>query len=336
MRTLIVGPSWVGDMVMAQSLFMVLKGRNPDMAIDVLAPDWSRPLLARMSQVQEAISMPLRHGELGLAKRYRLGCSLRGRYDRAIVLPNSFKSALVPFYARIPQRIGYVGEMRWGVLTDARWLDKKRLPRTTDRFIALGLNRQETLPDFPPVPALQRYPGRVCATFRGHSLPLAGGPILVLCPGAEYGPAKCWPEEYFKVLAKTCAHAGWRIWVLGTEKEVALGAAIAAAAGSRGFNLAGQTSLDEAVDLISFADAVVTNDSGLMHVAAALKRPVVAIFGSSDPRHTPPLHPQAQVLSLALACAPCFKRHCPLGHLKCLRDIHPEMVLERLALVGAR
>ncbi|MBF0139970.1 MAG: lipopolysaccharide heptosyltransferase II [Magnetococcales bacterium] len=318
-------------MVMAQPLFKLLKLKNPDCPIDVLAPPWSQAVLERMPEVRATIELPLQHGELGLGKRYRLGISLKGNYQHAIVLPNSFKSALIPFFARIPRRTGFIGEMRLGLLNDWRRLDKQRYPQTVQRFAALSLAPGETLPTPLPLPHLTHKPERVCATLRGWGLPLDQRPNLAFCPGAEFGPAKRWPIHHFQTLARMCVQEGWRILVLGSSKEKAWGEAIAQSAGEQGVNLAGSTSLSEAVDLLSFVQAVVTNDSGLMHVAAALNRPVVALFGSSDPKHTPPLAPLARIISRNLPCAPCFKRHCPLKEpAPCLEEITPDDVLRHL------
>ncbi|HYY16736.1 MAG TPA: lipopolysaccharide heptosyltransferase II, partial [Gammaproteobacteria bacterium] len=190
-QVLIVGPSWVGDMVMAQSLFRVLKQRHPAIHIDVLAPAWSRPLLTRMPEVRNALELPLRHGELRLTRRYQLGRSLRtSGYEWSIVLPNSFKSALVPFWARIPQRTGYVGELRLGVLNDVRRLDKARLPMTVQRFMTLGLPPGDPLPGPPfPTPHLTVEAAAVVRSLERLGLRPAAR-LLALCPGAEFGPAK--------------------------------------------------------------------------------------------------------------------------------------------------
>ncbi len=328
---LVIGPSWVGDMVMAQPLFKIIKAKNPDAAIDCLAPSWSQPLVERMPEIRQGIDLPLQHGQLGLSQRRHLGQTLKGRYRQAIVLPNSFKSALIPLFARIPRRTGFIGEVRFGLLNDPRWLDKKKHPQTAQRFVALGLERNEPLPNPFPAPHLTHRPERVCATLRGWGIPLDGRPNIAFCPGAEFGPAKRWPMHHFQTLATLCVREGWRVLVLGSAKEQPLGEAIAQAAGEYAINLAGSTSLGEAVDLLSFVQAVVTNDSGLMHVAAALDRPVIALFGSSDPHHTPPLSPRAHIITRNLPCAPCFKRHCPLHpRAPCLEEITPSMVLHSL------
>ena len=325
-RLLIIGPSWVGDMVLAQSLFKLLKQRHPDSRLDVLAPAWTHPLLARMPEVDEAVAAPFVHGRLDLGVRYRLGRQLRTRdYDRAIVLPNSLKSAIVPFVARARVRTGFIGEWRYGLLNDIRGLDKRKLPRTVDRFVALALPPDEVLPDI-PLPRLKPDTDKARATLSRLNRQLPATPVLGLCPGAEYGPAKRWPAENFAEVAKAGLAKGWEVWLFGSNKDKPETDAVQSLTQNRCFDLAGKTTLEEAIDLLSLTAAVVTNDSGLMHVAAALERPVVALYGSSDPKHTPPMSSKATVLYLGLSCSPCFERECPLGHLNCLRQIGPERV----------
>ncbi len=317
-------------MVLAQSLFKVLKQRHPTSRIDVLAPAWTLPLLARMPEVNAGIALPFGHGEAALGARWRLGRQLRARaYDRAIVLPNSLKSALVPFAAHARVRTGFVGELRYGLLNDIRRLDKRALPRTVDRFVALALPAGEALPAIPnpQLRADRDHAARALARL-GRTLPTA--PVLGLCPGAEYGPAKRWPAEYYACVARAKLDQGWEVWLFGSEKDAPVTRAIQEHTRGRCLDLAGRTALAEAIDLLALCTAVVTNDSGLMHVAAALDRPVVALYGSSDPHHTPPMSAHATVLYRGLSCSPCFARECPLGHLNCLRDIKPEQVLAAL------
>lgn len=329
-RLLVIGPSWVGDMVLAQSLFRVLKQHHPDSRLDVLAPAWTHPLLARMPEVDAAIAAPFVHGRLDLGLRWRLGRELRvHHYDRAIVLPNSLKSAIVPFIARARVRTGFTGEWRYGLLNDVRRLDQQKLPRTVDRFVALALARAAALPEI-PMPRLQADADKARATLsRWNRLPPTT-PVLGLCPGAEYGPAKRWPAEYFAAVAQAALAEGREVWLFGSDKDKLETAAVQSLTQGRCLDLAGQTTLEEAIDLLSLTAAVVSNDSGLMHVAAALDRPVVALYGSSDPRHTPPMSDKATVLYLGLSCSPCFARECPLGHLNCLQQLAPERVLTAL------
>lgn len=327
---LVVGPSWVGDMVMAQSLFKVLRCRAPGTTIDVLAPGWSRPLLERMPEVTRAIDMPLGHGKFGLRTRWQLGRQLHARgYAQAILLPNSWKSGLVPFFAGIPRRTGWLGEQRYGLLNDIRKLDKARLSMTVQRFVALAEEPHASLPQIPP-PFLQVDPDSVQHSLAELNITPPAGPLLALCPGAEYGPAKRWPAAYYAKLAANMLKQGWSAWLFGSEKDALVCEQVNREAGGLCINLAGRTSLNQAVDLLSISRAVVTNDSGLMHVAAALERPLLALYGSSDPTFTPPLNAAAQILSLRLACSPCFKRKCPLEHLQCLRDISVEKVQDAL------
>ncbi|MDR2688239.1 MAG: lipopolysaccharide heptosyltransferase II [Azoarcus sp.] len=338
-KILVVGPSWVGDMVMAQSLFKVLRATD-DCLIDVLAPAWSLPVLARMPEVNRGWTMPLGHGELGFGKRWALGRELgREAYAQAIILPGSLKSALVPFFARIPQRTAYRGEMRYLLVNDMHRLDRAALPMTVQRFIALGLPRGALQPSPFPLPRLVADAENQRALSARFGFDVARPPIAFM-PGAEYGPAKQWPPAHYATLARALVDRGFQIWVLGSDKDSAAARVIAeaqstdSAQSTNVFDLSGRTTLGDAIDLLAMARAAVTNDSGLMHVAAALEVPLVAIFGSSSPEHTPPLATRVAIESLRLACAPCFKRHCPLGHTRCLTDIDPERVLAALDGLG--
>lgn len=323
---LVVGPAWVGDMVLAQALFMRLHELVADCTIDVIAPPWSVPLLKRMPQVREGLELNLRHGEFGFQDRRRLGHSLRPRhYGRAIVLPSSWKSALVPFFARIPRRTGYIGEFRFGLLNDSRQLQKALLKTTVERFVALAEDcTSRKTPDV-PVPRLSTDIQRAIELRSALGLP--PGPAVAFMPGAEYGPSKRWPAEYFAELARNLGKRGVHTWVLGSVKEVELGSTIRSESGHVASNLCGRTSLADVVDLIAQCSVAVSNDSGLMHVAAATGVPVVAIYGSSTPSHTPPLTDHKQVHYLQLGCSPCFQRTCPFGHTNCLHDIRPVEVL---------
>lgn len=332
-RILVVGPSWVGDMVMAQSLFMTLKAGG-ECEIDVLAPEWSLPILARMPEVNRGIVMPLGHGQLELGLRWKLGRQLATiGYGQAIVLPGSLKSALVPFFAGIPQRTGFRGEMRYLLVDDMRMLDKRRLPMTVQRFVALGRAVNKPLPEPLPLPRLVADPDNQQRVRARLGLP-GDRPAIAFMPGAEYGPAKQWPLPHFAALAETLRERGYQVWVLGSNKDREAGDVIAADLEDSVFNLCGKTGLGDAVDLLAACAAAVTNDSGLMHVAAALDVPLVALYGSSSPDHTPPLAQRVAVRYLRLDCSPCFKRVCPLGHTRCLTDITPASVVEALASLG--
>jgi len=330
---LIVGPSWIGDMVMAQSLFITLKQRYPDCKIDVLAPQWSLPILKRMPEVSEGISADVSHGEFSFFKRRKLGLSLRSKkYTHAIIIPRSWKSALIPFFAGIPVRTGYKGEMRYGLLNDIRMLDKGILSQTVQRYVAHAYQNNPQIPPDIPFPCLRSDAGNQSYLLDKLGLK-SDDPVLCMMPGAEYGPAKQWPIEYYAQLAKTLADAGWQIWIIGSDKDKSAGEKIAAAAPVETFNLCGKTQLADAVDLLSLASSVVSNDSGLMHVAAAVGIEVNVIYGSSTPDYTPPLiiEEKKNIFYLDLDCSPCFKRECPLGHMKCLRDIEVKDVFAKIS-----
>ncbi len=323
---LVVGPSWVGDMVMAQALFMRLRQLHPQAAVDVLAPGWSLPILARMPEVREGIELPLGHGEFGFSVRRRAGLALRGKnYAQALVLPGSWKSALTPYFAGIPRRTGYRREFRYGLLNDLRRLDKTVLPTTVQQFLALAEDGAVTQAPPIPQPRLRHDAQRIAALREQLGLD-PRQPAVALMPGAEYGPAKRWPPEYFAELSGRLTGAGYQVWVLGSAKERELGAAIAQGR-AQIHDLCGRTRLEDVVDLLAAARTAVSNDSGLMHVAAAVGTPLVAIYGSSSPKMTPPLSPSVRLLYLGLDCSPCFERTCPLGHLNCLRQIGVEQVL---------
>jgi heptosyltransferase-2 len=282
----------------------------------------------RMPQVAATHALPFGHGELKLAERRRFARTLP-HYDRAVVLPNSFKSALIPWHAGIAVRTGYRGEMRYGLLNDMRILDRKGLPLIVERYAALAQGAGEALARPVPEPRLAIDADARRATAAKFGVDL-DRPVAVFAPGAEYGPAKRWPPRHFASLAATLISRGFQVWLLGSKADAEITAQIQKLSGDACSDFAGRTSLDEAIDLMSFAAQVVTNDSGLMHIAAALDRPTAAIFGSSSPAFTPPLSARARIVTLKLECSPCFQRECPLGHTHCLVTLQPARVLEVL------
>lgn len=324
---LVIGPSWVGDMVMAQSLFIELKRQYPNAGIDVVAPEWSIPLIARMPEIRQGIGLPVKHRELGLMRRWSIAKGLRNRnYRQAIVLPRSIKSALLPVFANIPQRTGYRGEYRYGLINDIRKMPP--LPdQTVRRFVALGLPQDAGQSDFVcAYPRLRIDPQNQTDAVKRLSLDVTA-PAVGIMPGAEYGPAKQWPPEYYAELIVQLAVKGYQAWIFGSNKDHSTAEKIIQQAGGRGINLCGKTSLPDVVDLIALTKVSVSNDSGLMHVAAAVDCPVVAIYGSSDPLFTPPLSDRAEVMYLGIECSPCFQRTCRFGHYDCLRGIAVNPVL---------
>lgn len=329
-KYLIIGPSWVGDMVMAQSLFIELKKREPQCQIDVLAPAWTAALIDRMPEVSELIAGNFNHGKLSFFERIKLGKSLRSKgYTNAILLPNSLKSALVPAVAKIPVRTGFIGEQRWGFLNDIRKLDKQAAPMTVQRFVALALQKNAAVCDVSSIPVPKLVVDKQAAKTVLHDNKLnTSAKVLVLCPGAEFGSSKQWPVTHYAELASHYLAQGWQVWQLGSDKDLQVCLELDAITGHKTRVLAGKTSLPQAIDLISLASLVVANDSGLMHIAAALQIPLVAVYGSTDPCHTPPLSNNHKIARLGLDCSPCFKRECPLTHLHCLRNLMPSQIIK--------
>ena len=299
---------------MAQPLLARLREKAPDARLDVLAPEWVAAVVRRMPEVDDVIAVELRHGALELRRRWKIGRELKARgYQQAIVLPNTWKSALVPFFADIPLRSGYVGESRYGLLN---LLYRKKAADMPLHYAALSEPPGKAIPLPLAQPRLRAVPHQIASARARFGLPEH---YVVLCPGAEYGPAKRWP--YFRELA---ALFSLPVVLLGSANDRE------AAADVPGTNLAGKTTLEEAIDLIAGAALVVSNDSGLMHVAAALGRPQVALFGSSSPLQTPPQSNAARVLWLRVECSPCFQRVCPLGHFRCMREMTVAMVQKEI------
>ena len=330
--SLVIAPQWIGDAVMTEPLMRRLAARGERLTVGALP--WVAPVYRAMPQVAEVIEFPFAHGGLQWAARRAMAKTLRGRFDTAYVCPNSLKSALLPWWAGIGKRVGYLGENRWGLLN-------QRLPNPPEGarppmvafYSALSLEAGLDADR----PQLQLAPGAAERALVAQGLPAQG--FYVLAPGAEYGPAKRWPAAHFATLARQLALP---VLLLGSGKDAEVCAEIASAVNAHKtghcVDLAGKTSLDQAIALIASAKAMVSNDSGLMHVAAAFGVPQVAVFGSSSPLHTPPLSDKATVLWLKndplyqppLDCAPCFARECPLGHTRCLNDIAPAKVLSVL------
>lgn len=310
---------------MSQPALALLRTQDPSCCIDVFAAAWVAPVYRRMREVRQVVENPFAHGDLALNKRRRVGHELKkADYDRVIVLPNTLKSGLVPWFAGIPQRTGYLGEQRFGLLNDLRRFDPRITPRLVDRYAALAAARAG-MPLAPtPNPRLIADPQNRSRVL--ERLNLAGCQALAaLCPGAEYGPAKRWPAAHYSALASRLIADGYTVCIIGSSKDAAIGEEITALAPGV-HNLCGKTTLEESVDLLSAMALTVTNDSGLMHVAAALDIPVIAVFGSSSPSYTPPLSTKAHIVRLELECSPCLQRECPLGHLRCLKELLPEQV----------
>lgn len=330
-KILIISPAWIGDVVISQALFKYIKQQCAETIIDILAPRWSHELLATMPEINEIFDLPIGRGQFQLKKRWQLGRSFRKKmYQQAIILPNSWKSAIIPLAAGIPLRTGWLGEMRFGLLNDWRILDKKKYPRMIQRFLALGAaktiaNKSINWQLYKPY--LVVNPKNINSNLKNLSLVIKDTPLLILCPGAAFGPAKRWPADYFAEVARVKKAENWQIFLLGAQSDEAIGHSVQKLAGNTCINLIGKTSLLQALNLLAKATLVISNDSGLMHLAAALRRPLIALYGSSSPEFTPPLSEQAKILYLKLNCSPCFERNCPLVHLNCLKQLKPNLVL---------
>ena len=332
-RLLVISPNWIGDAVMAQPLLQLLRRQHPDAAIDVLAPGWVAPVWRAMDEVDTVIEAPFRHGALQLRERWAFARQLRRRgYGAAYVLPNTMKFALIPWLAGIPKRVGYRGEMRYGLLNVVH-RDERKPKRPMVSFYAALASVPVAVapkPDALPRPALSASPAQ-----QAHALERAGldaaRPLLVFAPGAEFGSAKRWPAAHFAELANTVLARlpAMQVVLLGSGKDRSVCDEIVALAPAA-HNLAGSTSLDQAIALIAAARAVVSNDSGLLHIASALNRAIVALYGPTDPSHAPPFSDVAESLWLHLECSPCKKRECPLGHHNCMRQMTPDMVWQPL------
>ena len=331
-RILVIAPNWIGDAVMSEPLLAAIKATHPHAVIDVLATPWVAPIYRACNEVTELIEADLRHGQLQWSVRRTLANQIKKReYVTCYVLPNSLKSALIPWMANIPVRIGYQGELRRFLLTDIKANSPKtqRIPMV-EHYANLCVPSRNSgtatrLPQLSPtVSALE------AARLRLKAASIKTDAFVVLCPGAEYGPSKRWPAAHFAMLAQFILEAKplASVVLLGGPSDRAISDAIVSSSASQGrmFNWCGATSLDEAIAIISLCSNLVSNDSGLMHIAAALQIPQVAIFGSSDPNHTPPNSAKAIIISLHLPCSPCHQRECPLGHLNCLNQISPERV----------
>lgn len=338
LKFLVISPAWLGDCIIAQGLLKSLKQRYPDCIIDLLAPSWSKALVSRMPEVNHCLYVDFTRGRFELGKRMQIARELQQHhYDQAFVLPNSFKSAIIPLAAEIPIRTGWRGEMRYFLLNDIRLLSKRRYPLMLQRYVALAYPNAAELPEDLPHPTLTYNPEQAKATAKAYKLEedLNKREILVIAPGAAYGPSKRWPAHYFAQLIHHQIEQRQRtVWLLGngqdktiTDKIINL---LNISVRKQAHDLAGQTSLHEAIDLISLSDYVVSNDSGLMHLAAALGKKQLALFGSTSPEHTPPLNARAKVLWLKLECSPCFKRDCPLKHFNCMHQLRPERVMREL------
>ena len=314
-------------MVMAQVLYKALHRDSTSAEIHVVAPAWSRPLLTRMPEIRKIIELDVAHGELGLSKRLRLGKTLRfEQYTQAFVLPRSFKSAIVPWAAKVPQRVGDLGEFRYGLLTRIYPTNKdKSIPNASNylRYLDIDADIAMLKRDYKPHLSVDAVNQK--KILQSHNIEL-NTPLVACMVGAEYGPSKQWPAEHFAALINLLGEQNLQVCLLGSAKDLPQSEKIQALCKHAVFNLCGKTSLTDAIDLLAVCRVAVTNDSGLMHIAAAVDTPVVAMYGATTPGYTPPLHPRAKVFYLDLECSPCWQRTCQYDHYRCLKDIVPQNV----------
>lgn len=315
---LVIGPRWVGDMVMAQCLFSALRELHPTAAIDVIAPAWAAPLVERMPEIRHRLDAPFSRQKLELGARWRLGRELKGRYDQAYVMQGSWKSALVPFFAGIPLRVGHRREMRYGLINRIIPLPAELKRKTAQAFHTLAGGGTFRAPQLRVDETNQQR------LLTRHGLMKSG--FAALMPGAEFGPAKRWPSASYAGLARALMQRGLKVVLFGSKNDAPVTSEIAGLAPGA-IDLAGQTTLTDVIDLIAAARVSVSNDSGLMHVAAAVGTPIVGVYGSTSPENTPPLSDKRELVWLGLDCSPCHKKECPLGHLNCLNTLEVSRVL---------
>ena len=334
MKFLIVGPSWVGDAVMAQTLYKLIKESNKDTKIEVLSPGWTLPILERMEEVSRSIISPFNHGELKIKARFDFGKQLRQEsYERAIIMTNSLKSSLIPFFAKIPVRTGWLGEMRFGLINDLRSRKKNKYPLMIEQFANLGTMPIEDLNNSLPYPSLKVDSHNLREQLKNLEIDFEK-PSIAICPGAEFGPAKKWPSNYYAEVCNEYLSKSWNVLVFGSNNDQITGNRIQEGINKdlsdHFFNLVGKTSLKDAIDLLSHCEKVVTNDSGLMHIAAAVNTPLVAVYGPSSPQFTPPLIDNHVVLRKSEGFDKIREGSEEHGYHESLIAIKPSEVLEGL------
>ena len=334
MKILVVGPSWVGDSVMAQTLYKRIKKELPSSQIDVISPHWSLALLERMPEVCKKIVSPFSHGETKLFERYKLGQGLKKEnYDRAIILTNSLKSSLIPYFARIGVRTGWLGEFRYGLINDIRSSKKLKKSLMVEKFAALSLCEENYSIENLTFPELEINFANQRNFLEEFSIDYSKN-TLAICPGAEFGPSKRWPAEYYAEIAKFYVNKGWNVLCIGSKNDEDIGIEIDSLNNLRSnesfINLIGKTSLQDAIDILAFTEKVVTNDSGLMHIAAAVKTPLVALYGPSSPEYTPPLISKKKILRKTQGYEKVRYGSNEKGYHQSLLDIKPKEVLDAL------
>ncbi|MES2206426.1 MAG: lipopolysaccharide heptosyltransferase II [Pseudomonadota bacterium] len=342
-RILIISPNWVGDAAMASVVVQGLikkyaKADQCNVQIDILTPITCEAVWQHIAGIHQVFVHGLKHSKLYVREILEWGRRFRGCYDHAVILPNSFKSALIPWLANIPLRTGYVGEFRYGLLNDWHHLDKEKLPKWVDRCYALvsskqieGVSIEKNIEQplvAPRLIANHAIQKMLIEKFFLTDALSNGHFIVAICPGAEFGSAKQWPLHHWQTLARSFIKKQYTVWVMGGPKEVEIGNTLVETVPGV-LSFCGLTTLGEAIDLLAFAHLVVANDSGLLHIAAALGRATIGLYGSTPSEYAPPIarwEGQTKVMEVNLECRPCKQRECPLGHKKCLELIEPSQV----------
>ena len=323
-KILIICPNWIGDIIMSQSLLKELKNQEPDTLIDVLGPSWSLEITSRMTEVNKQIIFENRHKKLDFWKRIFFAKKLKKEnYHLAIILPLSLKSALIPFIAGIPLRRAYLGESRFFLINQC--IKKKELRRVDEYLNLASFPYKKHSLNFPSLSVNKSSAQKLKKKYLSQSKE-----ALILCPGAAKGPSKQWPAHYFAEIATYYANKNYEIIILGSKADLEISNAIQKFSNNICVNLCGKTSLNETCDILSLAKIVISNDSGLMHLSAALQIPQVAIYGSTSPKKNPPLNTKSETIYLNMQCSPCEKRTCPYHHYDCLTKISPEMVKSKI------
>ena len=322
-KLLIIPQNWLGDIVMSQTLLKRVKSENPNTEIDILVNSTFKSLVERMPEISKAVILDSRHKELGLLKRLNLARRIKGNYDQSIVLSRSIKSALIPYFAKIPIRTGELGESRYILINDLKKFTKEDRRKTAFRYVSMFSKKEEVL-DEKYYPSLQSDPENIKILSDKYKLNL-DKKIIIFAPGAAFGPSKMWPVEKFKELGEKL-NKDFFILILGSNNEKNIGDKIVT--NKNMINLCGETTITDAVDLIHISEFCVSNDSGLMHLASATNTKSISIYGATSPELTPPLTINKEIHYRGISCSPCFEKKCKYGHYNCLVEIQADDVFK--------
>ena len=323
-KLLIIPQNWLGDIVMSQTLLKKIKSNNPKTSIDILVNSSLKNLVERMPEINKVIILDCSHRELGLFKRLRLAKEIKkSSYDRSIVLSRSLKSSLIPYFAKIPIRTGELGELRYLLINDLKEFSKESRRKTASRYISMYSDNNEKLSEN-YYPSLDSNSENIKNLSEKYDLK-KDKKVIIFAPGAAFGPSKMWPVNKFRELGKKLNN-DFKILILGSNNEKSIGNDIVT--NKNMVNLCGKTSIADAVDLMHISKFCVSNDSGLMHLAAATNTKSISIYGSTSPDFTPPLTKNKDIHYKGMSCSPCFEKKCKYGHYNCLVDIHSDDVFK--------